>query len=207
MLALLVLQEAAEQTATPFDINKGVIFWTVIIFGILLVILWRLGWPEILKMVEEREHRIQKQLDEAEKARAEAQKLLEEHKKLVADGKAQAQEILSTAKSAVGNAREALLAKTREEQELMLERARQDITAEKEKAIQALRREAVELSIAAASKLIEKNLSTDSNRKLVSDYLAGIEKGKCRAPPSRGTTRRRSLPPRAPSGRPNASAS
>jgi len=178
MLALLVLQEAAEQTATPFDINKGVIFWTVIIFGILLVILWRLGWPEILKMVEEREHRIQKQLDEAEKARAEAQKLLEEHKKLVADGKAQAQEILSTAKSAAGKEREALLAKTREEQELMLDRARQDITAEKEKAIQALRREAVELSIAAASKLIEKNLSTDSNRKLVSDYLAGIEKGK-----------------------------
>ncbi|HKV70920.1 MAG TPA: F0F1 ATP synthase subunit B [Gemmatimonadales bacterium] len=178
MLALLVLQEAAEQTATPFDINKGVIFWTVIIFGILLVILWRLGWPEILKMVEEREHRIQKQLDEAEKARTEAQKLLEEHKKLVADGKAQAQEILSTAKSAAGKEREALLAKTREEQELMLERARQDITAEKEKAIQALRREAVELSIAAASKLIEKNLSTESNRKLVSDYLAGIEKGK-----------------------------
>ena len=176
MLALL--QEATEKVATPFDINGGVILWTVGIFLILLGLLWWLGWPEILKMVEEREHRIQKQLDEAEKARAEAQKLLEEHKKLVADGKAQAQEILSTAKSAAGKEREALLAKTREEQELMLDRARQDITAEKEKAIQALRREAVELSIAAASKLIEKNLSTDSNRKLVSDYLAGIEKGK-----------------------------
>ena len=176
MLALL--QEATEKVATPFDINGGVILWTVGIFLILLGLLWWLGWPEILKMVEEREHRIQKQLDEAERARAEAQKLLEEHKKLVADGKAQAQEILSTAKSAAGKEREALLAKTREEQELMLDRARQDITAEKEKAIQALRREAVELSIAAASKLIEKNLSTDSNRKLVSDYLAGIEKGK-----------------------------
>ena len=60
----------------------------------------------------------------------------------------------------------------------MIERARQEITAEKEKAVQALRREAVELSIAAASKLIEKNLTTDSNKKLVSDYLAGIGKDK-----------------------------
>jgi len=178
MLALYVLQEATEKAASPFDINGGVILWTVGIFLVLLALLWWKGWPEILKMVEEREHRIQKQLDEAEKARLEAQRLLEEHKKLVADGKAQAQEILSTAKSAAGKEREALLARTREEQELMLERARQDITAEKEKAIQALRREAVELSIAAASKLIEKNLTTESNRKLVSDYLAGLEKGK-----------------------------
>ena len=182
MLALFILQEtaqAAESTrvATPFDINRGVILWTVVIFGILLVILWRLGWPEILKMVEEREHRIQKQLDEAEKARGQAQELLEEHRKLLAQAKSQAQEILATAKSAAQKEREALLAKTREEQDLMLERARADITAEKEKAVTALRREAVELSIAAASKLIEKNLTGDANRKLVADYLAGVAKG------------------------------
>ena len=178
MLGLYVLQEAAEKVATPFDINGGVILWTVGIFVILLGLLWWLGWPEILKMVEEREHRIQKQLDEAEKARVEAQALLEEHKKLVAQARASAQEILATAKSAATKEREALLAKTREEQEQMIERARQEITAEKEKAVQALRREAVELSIAAASKLIEKNLTTDSNKKLVSDYLAGIGKDK-----------------------------
>jgi F-type H+-transporting ATPase subunit b len=180
--ALFVLQEAvrnaAEKVSTPFDINKGVIFWTFIIFVILLAIVWRLGWPEIIKMVEEREHRIQKQLDEAEKARAEAQTLLEEHRKLVADARSSAQEVLATAKSTAAKERETLLAKTREEQDLMLERARQDITAEKEKAVQALRREAVELSIAAASKLLEKNLTGESNRKLVSDYLAGLEKGK-----------------------------
>lgn len=174
---MFVLQEAAEKVATPFDINGGVILWTVAIFLILLGLLWWLGWPQIIKMVEEREHRIQKQLDEAEKARVEAQKLLEEHRKLVSDARASAQEILATAKSAAGKEREALLAKTREEQDAMLERARTEITAEKEKAVQALRREAVELSIAAASKLLEKNLTGEANRKLVADYLSGIRKG------------------------------
>lgn len=174
---MFFLQEAAEKVATPFDINGGVILWTVAIFLILLGLLWWLGWPQIIKMVEEREHRIQQQLDEAEKARAEAQKLLEEHRKLVSDARASAQEILATAKSAAGKEREALLAKTREEQDAMLERARAEITAEKEKAVQALRREAVELSIAAASKLLEKNLTGEANRKLVADYLSGIKKG------------------------------
>jgi F-type H+-transporting ATPase subunit b len=177
MPALLVLQEAAEKVATPFDINGGVIIWTVGIFLVLLGLLWWLGWPQILKMVEEREIRIQKALDEAEKARAEAQQLLEEHKKLVAQSRADAQEILGKAKSAAQKEREQLLEKTREEQDLMLERARNEIQGEKEKAVQALRREAVDLSIAAASRLIEKNLTGDANRKLVADYLAGIEKG------------------------------
>jgi F-type H+-transporting ATPase subunit b len=176
MLALYRLQEAAEKVASPFDINGGVIIWTVGIFLILLGLLWWLGWPQILKMVEEREHRIQKALDEAEKARVEALKLLEEHKKLVAQSRADAQEVLGKAKAAAQKEREQLLEKTREEQDHMLERARNEIVAEKEKAVQALRREAVDLSIAAASRLIEKNLTGDANRKLVADYLAGLTK-------------------------------
>jgi F-type H+-transporting ATPase subunit b len=70
--------------------------------------------------------------------------------------------------------REQLLAKTREEQEALLERARREIGAEKEKAILELRREAVDLSIAAASKLVESNLDTEANRRLVLDYLTTI---------------------------------
>ena len=70
--------------------------------------------------------------------------------------------------------REQLLARTREEQEQLLERARREIGAEKEKAILELRREAVDLSIAAASKLVETNLDSEANRRLVLDYLATI---------------------------------
>jgi len=171
-----VLQEAAEKAATPFDINGGVVIWTVGIFLVLLGLLWWLGWPQIIKMVEEREHRIQGQLDQAEKARAEAQKVLEEQQRLLAQARGDAQEILGKAKSAAQKEREALLEKTREEQDGMLERARNEIMAEKEKAILALRREAVDLSIAAASKLIEKDLSSEANRRLVTEYLAGVGK-------------------------------
>jgi F-type H+-transporting ATPase subunit b len=79
------------------------------------------------------------------------------------------------AKAKVAQKGGALLAKTREEQELLLERARREIEGEKEKAILALRREAVDLSIAAASKLVESNLDSDANRRLVLEYLASLE--------------------------------
>src|SRR6266566_2733113 len=80
---------------TPFSINTGLIFWTLVVFGILLALLWKLGWPALLKAVEERERRIQQQLEEAERARAEAARLLEEHKRLVAAARAEAQELIA----------------------------------------------------------------------------------------------------------------
>ena len=184
MLALLrFLQEHGAAPApggeahgpTPFDINVGLIFWTLIVFGILMLLLWRFAWPSILKSVEERERRIQHQLEEAEKARAEAARLLEEHKAAIAKARDEAQQILAHAKSLAQKEREALVAKGHEEQEALLARARREIEAEKDKAILALRQEAVDLSIAAASKLVEANLDSDANRRLVMNYLAGLE--------------------------------
>jgi F-type H+-transporting ATPase subunit b len=178
LLALLQGEHGAEGGAAggPFTINPGLIIWTVVVFAILLVLLWRLAFPAIVKSVEERERRIQKQLEDAEKANAEAQRLLEEHKRQIAAARSEAQEILSKAKSISQKERETLLARAREEYDALLARARKDIDAEKEKAIQALRREAVELSIAAASRVIEANLDTEANRKLVAEFLDSLAK-------------------------------
>ncbi len=159
---------------TPFSINTGLIFWTLVVFGVLLALLWKFGWPAILKSVEERERRIQQQLDAAERARAESARLLEEHKRMVAAARTEAQEMLAKAKTVAEKERETLLAQARQEYEQLLARARKDIGDEKEKAILELRREAVDLSIAAASKLIEAQLDTEANRRLVTEYLATL---------------------------------
>ncbi len=178
MTAFYLLQEAAAEAGQelgPFKPEPGLIIWTLLVFGILMVLLWKFGWPALLKSVEEREARIAKQLADAERANAEAARLLEEHRQELVKARAEAQEIIGTAKSVALKEREQLLARTREEQEQLLERARREIDAEKEKAILALRREAVDLSIAAATKLVGANLDSDANRRLVLEYLATLE--------------------------------
>ena len=67
-----------------------------------------------------------------------------------------------------------LLEQTRKEQQEMLERARREIESERDKAVVQLRREAIDLALAGASKVIEQNLESDKNRKLVESYLASI---------------------------------
>src|SRR2546425_9557791 len=93
-LLVVLLREADGPAFTPFSINPGVILWTVVVFLLLLALLWRFGWPAILKSVEDREKRIQQQLDEAERARAEAARLLEEHKQTLGNARGEAQEII-----------------------------------------------------------------------------------------------------------------
>ncbi|HUK22008.1 MAG TPA: F0F1 ATP synthase subunit B [Gemmatimonadales bacterium] len=166
----LAAQEAAANP-NPLTVDGGLMLWTLFVFGLLLFLLKRTAWPVLLQAVRDRETRLEQQIAEAEKARTEARELLEQHRALLAGGKHEAQQIIAAAKAAGEKDREALLGKARQEYDAMLARARQEITVERDRARQSLRREAVDLSIAAASKLVETQLDSDTNRKLVSAYL------------------------------------
>lgn len=166
--------EAEGGGAGPFAINPGLTIWTLLVFGALFLILAKTAWPAILKQVEEREAKIRQALDDAARANAEAQRLLAEYQGQMAAAKTEAQELLAQGRQAGEKVREEILAKGREEQEDLLARARREIALERDRAVTELRREAVDLSIAAASKVIEKNLDTEADRKLVQDYLAAM---------------------------------
>lgn len=180
---LLAFQEHAAEPAAaagehasagPFTINGGLILWTLVIFGILLFILAKTAWPAILRQIEEREHRIQADLDAAAKANADAQALLADYKAQLDSARAESAELVADARVAGEKLREEIVAKGRGEQEALLERARREIELEKDRAVAELRREAVELSLAAAEKLIERKMDAESDRKLVQDFLARI---------------------------------
>lgn len=165
---------AEHASAGPFTINGGLILWTLVIFGILLLILAKTAWPAILKQIEEREHRIKADLDAAAKANADAQALLASYHQQLTAAKEEAAEIVVQARGAGEKVREEIVAKARGEQEALLERARHEIVLEKDRALEELRREAVELSLAAASKVMERNLDTEADRKLVRQFLADM---------------------------------
>jgi F-type H+-transporting ATPase subunit b len=175
---LAVLQEdhgSSEGFASPFEVNFGLFFWTWVVFIILFLVLRKYAWPPIVRLTAEREQTIKRQLEEAAQTNAEAKSTLEEHKKLLASSKEEAQKLILDAKGLAEKEREQLLAKTREEQDRILERTRLEITAEREKAVNELRREAVDLSLAAAAKLIQQRLESESDRRMIEEYLSTLE--------------------------------
>jgi F-type H+-transporting ATPase subunit b len=161
--------------ASPFEVNFGLFFWTWLVFIALFLLLKRFAWPAIVKATEEREQAIAKQLEEAKTLNAEAVAHLAEQKKLLGEARSQGQQFLADAKHAAERERSLVLEKTKQAQEALLDRAKRDIAAEREKALRALREEAVDLSLAMASKLIEQRLDSDGDRKLVLSYLGSLE--------------------------------
>jgi F-type H+-transporting ATPase subunit b len=174
--ALLTVQE--EHAAGPLTVEGGLMIWTVFIFLLLLFILKKFAWPAVLGAVEAREKALEQQLADAERSRAEAVKLLEEHRRLLAEAKGQAHAIVVEARQLAEKERAVLLEKAKQEHEELLARARREITAERDRAVAELRREAVDLSLAAASKLIEKRLDSETDRKLVPESLATLDAGR-----------------------------
>ena len=172
-LTIAALQEP-HAAPGPLTVEWGLMFWTIVVFLLLLAVLWRYAYPALLGAVEARERALQEQLDEAERNRAESARLLEEHKKLLAEARTQAHGLLVEARTSAEKERALAMEKTLQEQQELLERARREIGAERDRALADLRAEAVELSLAAASKLIGERLDSENDRKLVQQYLAGI---------------------------------
>jgi F-type H+-transporting ATPase subunit b len=177
MISLTLATAIQEPHAAPgpLTVEFGLMFWTVVVFLLLLLVLKRFAYPALLGAVEARERALQEQLDEAERNRAESAALLAEHKKLVAEARAQAQTLLVDARTSAEKERALAMEKTLQEQQQLLERARRDIAGERDRAIAELRREAVDLSLAAASKLIGERLTSDTDRKLVQEYLSSLD--------------------------------
>lgn len=178
----MLLQEGAEAHAaaesgptSPFEVNFGLFFWTLVVFGILLFVLWKFAWPQILQATVEREQKIKAQLAEAERLNAEAKAALAEGHKLQADARNSAQHLLAEAKAAAEKERSAAVERIKADQDALLERTRRDIAAERDKAIADLRREAVDLALGAAAKVIGQRLDSEADKQLVLDYLAKVE--------------------------------
>lgn len=176
-LMVLLQEHAAEAEPNVFNLSTNVSFWTVVIFLLLLAVLTRWAFPPILGYAAAREKRIQDSLDEARQNREEAERLLATQRQELAAAKGQAQQVIAEGRQAAEKVRLELLERTRAEQEEAVARAKADIERERDKAVESVRREAVDLAIAAASKLVEERLGADADRRLVQDYLARIEPG------------------------------
>ena len=177
MLNVAAAVTAQEEKADLLSPNGGLMFWTIIIFALLLVILSRFAFKPMLAAVEARERTLQQQLDDAKRAREEAERLLAEHRAQLEKGRSEAQKLIADGRATAEKLRNDLLEQTKAQQQEMLDAARRAIESEKVNAIAVLRREAVDLAIAGAGKVIERNLDNDANRKLVESYLSSVSVG------------------------------
>jgi F-type H+-transporting ATPase subunit b len=154
--------------------SGGLMFWTLLIFLVLMVVLSRYAFKPLLAAVEAREASLEAAITQAQRDRDEAAKLLAEQRQQLEAARAEAQRYIADGRATAEKLKASMLEETRAQQQELLERAKRDLEGEKVRAIADLRREAVDLALAGAGKLIARNLDDAANRKLVEDFLATI---------------------------------
>jgi F-type H+-transporting ATPase subunit b len=177
MLVLSPMTLLAQETGgtRPFmRPDTGLMVWTLVIFVVLMFVLSRYAFGPLTRAVEARERSLQEALDAARADREAAAKLLQEHQTRIEAARDDAQKLIAEGRSVAEKMRADMLEQTRKEQQDMLDRARREIDREKEKAIVQLRREAIDLALAGASKVVEQNLESQRNRQIVESYLTSI---------------------------------
>ena len=161
--------------------NAGLMVWTLVVFIGLMYVLKKFAFKPLFAAVEERERALTEAIEGARRDRDAASALLVEQKAQLDASRIQAQQIIADGRAVSEKMRTDMLENTRQQQTEMMDQARRDIEGETAKAIADLRREAVDLAIAGASKVIEQNLDTAGNRRIVDQFLASLD-----APKGRG---------------------
>lgn len=158
------------------SINPGLVFWTIVSFLMLVALLGKMAWGPIVAALDRREKAIKDAVLAADNATAEAQRVIAENKELLAQAAAEANATREKATRDAEARANAIFQEAQSKADAQIERARREIAQEEERAIAAVRKEAVDLSIQAASRLLGRSVNTDDNRRLVEQFLADVGK-------------------------------
>ena len=155
--------------------DPGLYIWTIATFLLLVALLAKFAWRPLLEALERRQESIRKSLDDAQKARQELERLGVESQRILAAARNEAEQILSSTRSDANRFREELKQKAQAEAAGIVKNAERQIELETARALQQIRTEAVDLSVALASKLLERNLSKADNERLIEETFKQIE--------------------------------
>lgn len=154
------------------------IFWAVFNVILLFVLLKIFLFKPIGKMLDDRTQAIQKDIDDAERAKREAEELRAQYESSISEAKEEAGRILRAAYDEAETERENIIRKSHEEAESIVSAAGESIENERKRVIRQAHAEIADLAIEAASKVIGENLDDEKNRRLVDEFLSKEEGGK-----------------------------
>ena len=155
--------------------DPGLFIWTILTFLVLVALLAKFAWRPLLQALESRQESIRKSLDDAQKAKQELERLHAESAEIIRQSRVEADAIVTRSRGDAERLREEMKQKARAEADAIVKNAERQIQLETGRAIQQIRREAVDLSVMIASNLIQRNLTKEDNEQLIEEALKQVE--------------------------------
>jgi F-type H+-transporting ATPase subunit b len=156
----------------PFEFAQGATFWTVVIFLLALVPMWKFVFGPITAALDERDRKVDEALAAAERARREAEEQTAATRAELDKARAEAKAMVHEATARAERQAQEELSRARLEAERQLQQARQEIDAHKRRALEEIRREVVDLAIGSAGAILRRDVDDDAHRRFVADFVS-----------------------------------
>jgi F-type H+-transporting ATPase subunit b len=152
------------------------IFWSIVVFVIMVVVLWRLVLKPVNNMISKRQEEIREKIDSADRQNEEAKKYLDEQQKNIEKSRVEAKKIIDEGKDAARKIKEDIEAKASEKSRAMMDDAMAEIKSEKERSLIEVKNEIIDIALGASEKIVTKKLSEEEHKKLIEDSLKELGK-------------------------------
>ncbi|MCK5591270.1 MAG: F0F1 ATP synthase subunit B [Candidatus Pacebacteria bacterium] len=156
-------------------LNYKLIIAQSVNFVLLLLILQRLAYKPLLKMLKDRSDKIEKSLEQAKKIEEELKNTEETKLIEIKKAKVGAVEIIKEAHETAEKKSQESIENTRQKAEEILDKAKKEIISEKERSIAEAKKEIADVSIQIAEKLISSNIDKNQQKELVDDVLSKMK--------------------------------
>ena len=169
-IALLLESEGGFN---PLDLSQGGgLFWTVVIFAVALVPIWKMVMGPITRGMEARDEKVTQAIQAAEKASRDAEASRQAVEAKLREAQMEAGKLVDAARARAEAVERTLKDDASKQAAALLDRARTEIRGEQEKAIAAIRREVVDVSMQAAGAVLSRKVDTNDDRKLVEELVS-----------------------------------
>jgi F-type H+-transporting ATPase subunit b len=157
------------------DVNPGLLVWTLITFGLVMFILAKFAWNPIIHALDERAEKIHGDIDKAEKLRTEAETMLSQYKSKLAAAQDEAILVVNEAKNDATALKNKMIADAGTEISSMKASSVKEIELARIKALHDIQQSVVEMSISIASKILEKQLKPEDHINFVRSEIANLK--------------------------------
>lgn len=145
-------------------------------FLVLVFVLAKFAYKPVVKIMDERKNKIASDLEAAEKAKTDAEAVKAEYDAKLAEAKQEAQAIIDAARKTAQAAHDKIMADTKAEQDQVVATAKEAIAMEKKKAMDDIRVQVINLSMIAASKIVEQKLGSEEDKQMAGKIVDSIMK-------------------------------
>ena len=151
-----------------------VVLWSFVVFFGLLALLWKFAWGPIMHALEEREHNIQKKIDDAEQKNKDAIAKVAEYEEKILAARDETAALIAQGKKDVERIKEEILAEANKEAAKSLERAKKEIELARQGAVEDIRNQVIDLTAELCTKVIQREVKPDDHRRFIEQAIAQV---------------------------------